>query len=129
GEVPEGLPVYAYVGDVECTAKVHRTHYTGEGDARVTVYAVDVFVDRHRPGCVEEGSVVRIQVGDRFAEQSVTITDEVVYQLDITFGDVEPRPIPTFTPTPEGGTPVSTPEPTRSTSATQTGSGQGGEDG
>jgi hypothetical protein len=109
GDIPAGVPVLAFIGDVECTSGTHATGKTGEGSARVTTYALDVFVDGHRPGCAQPGSVVRIKVGDRFAGQTARITDEIVYRVNVLFGDVTPAPIPTFTPTP---VPAATATPT-----------------
>lgn len=123
GPVPEGLPVEAYIGDTLC-GKDGKTEYTGEGSARVTVYAIDVVADSQIKGCGRSGAEVRIKIGDRFAPQTARWQPGPV-QLDVTFGSATPAPIPTFTPTPTrtpapGAT--GTPAPGQSTP----GSGQGG---
>jgi len=127
GPVPEGLPVEAYIGDTLC-GKDGRTEYTGEGSARVTVYAIDVVADSQIKGCGRSGAEVRIKIGDRFAPQTARWQPGPV-QLDITFGNATPAPIPTFTPTPTR-TPVpaatGTPAPGQPTPGS---GGQGGSDG
>jgi hypothetical protein len=106
GPVAAGVKVEAYVGDKLCS-NGGKTEKTGNGKARVTVYAVDVDSDSQTPGCGKEGSAVTIKIGDRTAKQTGKWTTGPVH-LDITFGDVTPLPIPTFTPTPPRptGTPV-----------------------
>ncbi len=104
GPVPEGLPVEAYIGDTLC-GKDGKTEYTGDGPARVTVYVVDVVADSQIRGCGRAGVEVRIKIGDRFAPQ-VARWQAGPVQLDVTFGNATPAPIPTFTPTP-----TRTPEP------------------
>ena len=98
GPVPEGLPVEAYIGDTLC-GKDGKTEYTGEGSARVTVYAIDVVADSQIKGCGRSGAEVRIKIGDRFAPQTARWQPGPV-QLDVTFGSATPAPIPTVTPTP-----------------------------
>lgn len=98
GEVPAGTPIEAYVGNNLCGES--QTVYTGDGDARVTVYVVDVISDDQRSGCGTSGDAVRIRVGDRLSTKA-TLWEAGPVQFDIVFGEnVTPRPIPTFTPTP-----------------------------
>lgn len=97
GPVAVGLPVEAYVGDTLCGRGV--TEATGEGDARVTVYAVHVVAREQTAGCGSLDAVVRVKIGERFASQTAT-WEAGPKQLDITFGSATPAPIPTFTPTP-----------------------------
>lgn len=104
GEVPEGLPVEAYIGDVLCGTR-GRTEFTGDGDAKVTVYAVNVVAASQIAGCGTSGADVRIKIGDRFAEGTADWEPGPV-QFDVTFGGASPAPIPTFTPAP-----TRTPEP------------------
>lgn len=106
GDIPAGVPVLAYIGDVECTNGKHVTEKTGDGDAEITAYAVDLYQAGQREGCAVPGSVVRIKIGDRFAPGSVTIGDDIIYRFDAVFGNATPAAIPTFTPTPQV-----TPEP------------------
>jgi hypothetical protein len=97
GPVDVGLPVEAYVGDTLCGRGV--TEATGDGDGRVTVYAVHVVAREQTAGCGSLDAVVRVKIGDRFATQTAT-WEAGPKQLDITFGSATPAPIPTFTPTP-----------------------------
>lgn len=123
GTVEDGLPVEAYIGDTLCGTK-GQTEYTGDGDARVTVYVIDVVSESQTPGCgrLRAGQQVRIKIGDRFAEQTAT-WDPGPVRLDVTFGNATPVPIPTFTPTPtRTPAPDSTPAPPQSGSTP----GQGG---
>jgi len=107
GDVPAGETVEAYVGDTLCS-NGGKTEKTGEGNARVTVYAVDVDSAQQTPGCGTEGATVTFKIGDRTAEQTGKWETGSLIHLDFTFGDVTPAPIPTFTPTPPKptGTPV-----------------------
>lgn len=105
GNVPEGLEVEAYIGDVLCGTR-GATEYTGDGSARVTVYVVDVVSASQIAGCGVGGARVRIKIGDRFAEETAAWQAGPV-QFDVTFGGASPAPIPTFTPLP-----TRTPEPT-----------------
>lgn len=107
GPVPERVPVEAYIGDTLCGEGV--TGYSGDGDARVTVYAVDVHEAGQTAGCgTIEAELVRIKVGDRFAEQTTRWRAGPV-QLDILFGaGATPVPIPTFTPVPPTAVPTNT---------------------
>lgn len=106
GAVPERLPVEAYIGDTLCGEG--ETGYSGEGDARVTVYAVDVFEVGQKEGCGTDGAVVRIKVGDRFADQTARWRAGPL-QVDILFGSgATPVPIPTFTPVPPTAVPTNT---------------------
>lgn len=98
GDVPEGLEVEAYIGDVLCGTR-GTTEYTGEGSARVTVYVVDVVASSQVDGCGVTGARVRIKIGDRFAEGTAAWQPGPV-QFDVTFGGASPAPIPTFTPAP-----------------------------
>lgn len=123
GPVPAGLPVEAYIGDTLCSTE-GKTEYTGEGRARVTVYAVDVVADSQKSGCGRQGAEVRIKIGDRFAPQ-VARWQPGPIQLDVTFGDATPAPIPTFTPTPtRTPAPAATGTPVPGTPGS--GNGQGG---
>ncbi len=113
GPVAAGIPVTAYIGEQLCGTG--KTEYTGDGPARVTVYAVNVSSREDKPGCGVDGAAVIIKVGDRTAGHEATWRAGPV-RLDITFGNVTPVPIPTFTPaptrtpTPPGtGTPATTP--------------------
>jgi hypothetical protein len=107
GPVAENLPVQGYIGDKLCGTRGF-TQFTGEGSARVTVYFVDVLSAEQTAGCGIDGADIRIKVGDRFATQTTKWKRGPV-QLDITFGDVTPAPIPTFTPAP-----TNTPRPSPS---------------
>jgi hypothetical protein len=118
GPVPEGVPVEAYIGDTLCSSD-GRTEFTGEGNARVTVYVVDVVSDSQVSGCGRPGAEVRIKIGDRFAPQ-VARWQAGPVQLDVTFGNATPAPIPTFTPTP-----TRTPEATGTPVPGTPGNGQG----
>ncbi len=115
GDIPAGVKVEAYIGDLLCGES--RTEKTGEGAARVTVYAINVLADGDgqgaKKGCGRPGSEIRIKVGDRFAPRTVTWASGYPIRYDITFGNATPAPIPTFTPTPAAtptppppGTPV-----------------------
>jgi hypothetical protein len=105
GPVKAGLTVEGLIDGKVCS-KGGKTERTGNGNAQITVYAVDVDSDSQTPGCGKQGSVVTIKIGDRTAEQTGK-WDAGPVQLNITFGDVTPLPIPTFTPTSTG-----TPKPT-----------------
>lgn len=111
GPVAENLPVVGYIGDKVCGTRGY-TQFTGDGAAKVTVYFVDVLSAEQTAGCGTDGAEIRVKIGDRFATQTTKWKRGPV-QLDITFGNVTPAPIPTFTPTatrpPQtnaGGTPV-----------------------
>lgn len=98
GEVPAGLKIEAYVGNKLCGES--ETVYTGDGDARVTVYVVDVVSDDQTAGCGTSGDAVRIKVGDRLSPKAA-VWEAGLVRFDIIFGEnVTPKPIPTFTPTP-----------------------------
>lgn len=110
GDVPDGLPVEAYIGDTLCGTK-GSTEFTGDGAARVTVYVVDVVSESQIAGCGAPGRDVRIKIGDRFASQTAKWNPGPV-QLDLTFGSASPAVIPTFTPAPtRTPEPASTPQP------------------
>jgi|GEM_PF-1141433 len=121
GDVPEGLPVRAYIGDRVCGEST--TQKTGEEGSRVTVYAVNVLADGNvpgtKPGCGRRGVPVRIKVGDRFAEETVPWNPGPT-RFDITFGTATPAPVPTFTPTPTR-TATETPTPRPTSTATPAG--------
>jgi hypothetical protein len=106
GPVDAGVPVEAYIGTTLCGTK-GKTEFTGDGAAKVTVYVVDVVSDDQISGCGKTNpqQKVRIKIGDRFADQTATWAPGPV-QLDVTFGNATPVPIPTFTPAP-----TSTPDP------------------
>jgi hypothetical protein len=107
GNVPAGVRIEAYIGSNLCGEG--ETVYTGDGDARVTVYVVDVVSDDQSAGCGEDGDAVRIKVGERLSPRA-TVWEAGLVRFDIIFGeDVTPKPIPTFTPT---NTPTITPTPT-----------------
>jgi hypothetical protein len=98
GPVAAGLPVEAFIGDLSCGKG--KTEYTGDGDARVTVYWVDVSSQEDKPGCGSDGAEIRITIGDRAVDQ-VARWRAGPLQLDVVWGaNVTPAPIPTFTPTP-----------------------------
>jgi hypothetical protein len=99
GPVAEHLPVQGYVGDKLCGTR-GETQFTGEGSARVTVYYIDVLSTEQTPGCGKQDAVVRIKIGDRFAPQTARWQAGPVH-VDITFGNVSPAAIPTFTPAPK----------------------------
>lgn len=100
GDIPPDLPVEALVAGTVCGRG--KTEHTGDGDGRVTVYFADVVSREQTPGCGADGVDVQIRIGDRIAPQTLRWRPGPV-QLDITFGDATPRPIPTFTPTPRPG--------------------------
>ena len=105
GPVAEHLPVQGYIGDKLCSASASsatrgETQFTGDGSARVTVYVIDVFSAEQTPGCGTQGAVVRIKIGDRFATQTGRWQAGLV-RVDVTFGNVSPAAIPTFTPAPK----------------------------
>ena len=111
GPVEKGLPVEAYIGDTLCGTKGF-TDFTGEGDARITYYVVDVVHESQIPGCGRSGAnqQIRVKIGDRFVEKTA-VWEAGAVRLDATFGNATPVAIPTFTPTPTrspeaGGTPV-----------------------
>lgn len=116
GAVPADLPVQAYIGDILCGTK-GKTEFTGDGAARVTVYFVDVLHESQTPGCGKDGAEVRIKIGDRFAPQTTRWKAGPV-QMDVTFGNVTPAPIPTFTPAPPTPTSAATPAAGASVPAT-----------
>jgi hypothetical protein len=129
GVIPEGLAVEAYVGNTLCGKG--KTQFTGDGDGRVTVYFANVVSREQTSGCGENGSDVRIKVGDRFADGSVK-WEAGPKRFDIVFNNATPAPIPTFTPTPPRTTattaPAVTPTPpasnetaTSAASTTETG--------
>lgn len=97
GVVTEGLPVEAYVGDKLCGKGF--TQFTGDGDAKVTVYFADVVSREQTTGCGTDGVDVRIKIGDRFAPQTGQWKAGPV-QVNVTFGTATAAPIPTFTPAP-----------------------------
>jgi hypothetical protein len=121
GPVPAGLPVEAVIGNKVCGTS--ETVYTGEGDARVTVYVVDVVSETQIPDCGRDGVAVRIRVGDRLSEKPV-VWDQGLVLFDITFGDVTPAPIPTFTPT-TPPTATNTPQPGATQPPTEASPGTG----
>ena len=103
GPVPEHLPVQGYIGDKLCSALTGtrgETQFTGDGAARVTVYVIDVLSAEQTPGCGTQGAVVRVKIGDRFATQTGKWQAGLV-RVDVTFGNVSPAAIPTFTPAPK----------------------------
>ncbi len=107
GPVAAGLPVEAYIGDKLCGKG--KTEFTGDGAARVAVYATDVFSREQTPGCGFEGAEVRIKIGERFATQTAKWTTDpnrIPVHVDVTFGSVQPAVIPTFTPAPKTSTPL-----------------------
>lgn len=108
GDVPADLPIEALVGNTVCGRG--KTQYTGDGDGRVTVYFADVVSREQTAGCGADGVEVQIKIGERIASQTLRWRPGPV-QLDITFGDATPRPIPTFTPTPRPGGSTATVEP------------------
>ena len=124
GPVKAGVTVEGLIDGKVCS-KGGKTEHTGAGKAQITVYAVDVDSDSQTPGCGKAGSTVTIKIGDRTAQQTGK-WDAGPVHLNITFGDVTPLPIPTFTPTSTGtarptvviGT--QTPRPTTLSSAVPT---------
>ena len=120
GEVAEGLEVHAYIGDTLCSDSrpeyFAKTIHTGEGAARVAVYVVNVVSGDQEEGCGTDGAEIRMQVGDRFADET-GVWRPGPAQVDITFGSAAPAPIPTFTPT---ATATSTPTPDPQATATAT---------
>jgi len=114
-DVPAGVRVEAYVRNKLCGES--ETVYTGDGDARVTVYVVDVVSNGQTTGCGVDGDPVRIKVGDRLSPKA-TVWEAGLVRFDIVFGEnVTPKPIPTFTPT---TVPTITPTPTLNLSQTTT---------
>ena len=103
GPVPAGLPVEAYIADKLCGKG--NTEFTGDGAAKVTVYYADVFSREQTPGCGFEGAEVRFKIGERFAIQTAKWKAGPV-QVDVTFGNVQPAAIPTFTPASRASTPL-----------------------
>jgi len=109
GPVAADVPIEAYVGDVLCGKG--KTEFVGDGAAKVTAYAVNVSSKEDKPGCGSDGATIKLKVGDRTAGQVAKWKAGPV-QLDVTFGNVAPAAIPTFTPdvrtpTPRAnGTPV-----------------------
>lgn len=108
GPVEAGIPVTAYIGGQLCGTG--KTEFTGDGAAKVTVYAVNVSSREDKPGCGVEGVDITIKIGDRTASQPARWRAGPV-RLDVTFGNVTPVPIPTFTPAP-----TRTPTPPQATS-------------
>lgn len=117
GPVEAGLAVEAYIGDKLCGKGF--TEFTGDGDAKVTVYSADVVTREQTAGCGFDGAEVRIKIGDRFAAQTASWRPGPV-QLNLTFGNATPAAIPTFTPTPaRTATPVPGSETATPGTATQ----------
>ena len=120
GEIPEGLEVHAFIGDTLCSdarpEHFAKTIHTGEGDARVAVYVINVAGADQEEGCGTDGAEIRIEVDGRLADQ-IAVWRRGPAQLNITFGDATPAPIPTFTPT---ATATSTPTPDPDATATAT---------
>jgi len=108
GPVPADVPIEAYVGDVLCGKG--KTEFVGEGSNRVTAYAVNVSSKEDKTGCGADGASVTIKVGDRTASQAAKWKAGPVW-LDVTFGDVTPAAIPTFTPVPPRTPANTTPAP------------------
>ena len=98
GPVAEHLPVQGYIGDKLCGTR-GETQFTGDGAAKVTVYYIDVLSAEQTPGCGQANAAVRIKIGDRFAPQTAKWQAGPVH-VDVTFGNVSPAAIPTFTPAP-----------------------------
>lgn len=100
GPVDKGIPVEAYIGDTLCGTKGF-TDFTGDGDARITYYVVDVVHESQISGCGRSGAnqQIRIKIGDRFVDKTA-VWEPGAVRLDATFGDATPVPIPTFTPAP-----------------------------
>ncbi|MEO6045467.1 MAG: hypothetical protein ABIQ47_16325 [Tepidiformaceae bacterium] len=124
GPVAADLPIQAYVGETLCGTK-GKTEFTGDGAARVTVYAINVASAADKAGCGKDGADVRIKIGDRFAAQTSRWRAGAV-QLDVTFGNATPAAIPTFTPTIAKPTPATTPVPGSSAAAAATSAAAGG---
>jgi hypothetical protein len=97
GPVPADVPIEAYIGDLLCGKG--KTEFVGDGTARVTVYAVNVSSKEDKAGCGSDGANVKIKVGDR-TSSGVAKWKAGPVQLDVTFGNVTPAAIPTFTPAP-----------------------------
>lgn len=124
GTVPEGQTIEAYIGDKVCGKG--QTQFTGDGAARVTVYFADVVSREQTAGCGSENLDIRVKVGNRFATQTAKWRAGPV-QLDLTFGNATPAPIPTFTPAPTRtpSTASTSPAGTTVPAATQTQSTSG----
>lgn len=115
GEIPAGVKVEAYIGDLLCSqnrdgSQKGVTQFAGDGAAKVTIFVVDALSKEDRDGCGFDGAVVRIKVGDRFATQT-GIWHAGLVMLNVTFGTATPAVIPTLTPAP--ATPTATARPTR----------------
>lgn len=106
GLIPEGVTVEAVINNTVCGTD--ETRHTGEGDSRITYYAIDVAAQGQTDGCGEAGDTIRIRIGDELADGTVQWESGTPIQFDIVFGNVDPAPIPTFTPVPEG---AATPTP------------------
>lgn len=97
GPIAADIVVEAYIGDNACGKG--KTELTGDGEGRVTAYAIDVVSNEQRSGCGVVGADVRIKVGETFAAQVIR-WNAGPERLDLVFGDATPAPLPTFTPTP-----------------------------
>ncbi len=121
GPFPEGVPVEAYIGNVQCGLG-GKTLFYGDGADRITVYVVDVISESQRAGCGADNKEVRIKIGDRFVDKTVRWTPGQVI-LNVAFGNATPVPIPTASPvptrTPEPGA-ANTPAPNASPSSSST---------
>ena len=115
-DVAIGLPVVAYVGDTVCSTSEEFTVNTGDGDAQVTAYVIDVVSDQQIEGCGNTEAEVRIQIDGRFADGTVRWRAGPV-QFNIAFGNAPTVPIPTFTP-PATSTSTPTPLPATATPTT-----------
>lgn len=105
GEVEEGTPVEAYIGDLECSDGTGTTGFTGVGDARVAVYVINVLSSADRDGCGDAGDTVRVKIGDDFVEQTAT-WEAGATRLNVSFGDAPTVVLPTNTPVPPTNTPT-----------------------
>lgn len=105
GEIEEGTPVEAYIGDIECSDGTGTTGFTGVGDARVAVYVINVLSSADRDGCGDAGDTVRVKIGDEFVEQTAT-WEAGPTRLNVAFGEAPTVVLPTNTPVPPTNTPT-----------------------
>ena len=100
GDVAGGLDVVAYIGDTVCSQDgPHETLQDTTNGETVTSYRVLVLSSQQKEGCGVVGSVVRFQIGERFATET-GVWDDAPQELNLTL-QPEGAETPTATPGPD----------------------------